>query len=151
MTGVDYSETMLSMNPVKRKALMDAGNLAALGIECAERGLIDDKLGWNDPVGVGAFLEKICLREGIGDLFAEGTLAVAKEFGLEDVVVHAKGMAPPGYEPRKMKGMGLGFATTAGGAWEESSEGTTLWPPDEEAGGEGRETELKQAEGAQKL
>jgi aldehyde:ferredoxin oxidoreductase len=32
------------------------------------------------------------------------------------VVVHAKGMTPPGYEPRKMKGMGLGFATTARGA-----------------------------------
>ena len=28
VTGVDYSEAMLSMNPVRRKALMDAGNLA---------------------------------------------------------------------------------------------------------------------------
>ncbi|NLT92535.1 MAG: aldehyde ferredoxin oxidoreductase family protein [Actinobacteria bacterium] len=95
---------------------MDGGNLVALGIECAERGLIDEKLTWNDPDGVGAFLEKICLRQGVGDLFAEGVLAVAEEFGLQDVVVHAKGMAPPGYEPRKMKGMGLGFVTTARGA-----------------------------------
>src|SRR5664280_872703 len=84
--------------------------------KCAERGLIDEKLTWNDPVGVGAFLEKLCLREGIGDLWAEGLLAVAKEYGLEDVAVHAKGMAPAGYEPRKMKGMGLGFATTPRGA-----------------------------------
>ena len=30
--------------------------------------------------------------------------------------MHAKGMAPAGYEPRKMKGMGLGFATTPRGA-----------------------------------
>ena len=59
---------------------------------------------------------EVIFDEGIGDLFAEGALAVAKEFGLEDVVVHAKGMTPPGYEPRKMKGMGLGFATTARGA-----------------------------------
>ena len=41
---------------------------------------------------------------------------MAKEYGLEDVAVHAKGMAPAGYEPRKMKGMGLGFATTPRGA-----------------------------------
>ena len=114
----DFAEIMWLNDVCDRLGVdtMDAGNLCALAIECAERGLIDEKLTWNDPVGVGAFLEKLCLREGIGDLWAEGALAVAKEYGLEDVVVHAKGMAPPGYEPRKMKGMGLGFATTARGA-----------------------------------
>ena len=95
---------------------MDAGNLCALGIECAERGLIDEKLTWNDPDGVAEFLRKICFREGVGDLFAEGVVPVAGKYGLEDVAVHVKGMAPPGYDPRKMKGMGLGFVTTARGA-----------------------------------
>jgi aldehyde:ferredoxin oxidoreductase len=95
---------------------MDAGNLAALAIECSQRGLIDEKLGWNDPDGVAAFLEKMCLREGIGDLWAEGVLAVEKEYGLEGLAVHCKGMSPAGYEPRRMKGMGLGFATTPRGA-----------------------------------
>ncbi len=36
---------------------------------------------WNDPEGVGAFLEKICLREGIGDLFAEGALRSPRSSG----------------------------------------------------------------------
>ncbi len=114
----DFAEIMWLNDVCDRLGVdtMDAGNLCALAIECAERGLIDEKLTWNDPVGVGAFLEKLCLREGIGDLWAEGLSAVAEEYGLEDVAVHAKGMAPPGYEPRKMKGMGLGFATTARGA-----------------------------------
>ena len=114
----DFAEIMWLNDICDRLGVdtMDAGNLCALAIECAERGLIDEKLTWNDPVGVGAFLEKLCLREGIGDLWAEGLLAVAKEYGLEDVAVHAKGMAPAGYEPRKMKGMGLGFATTPRGA-----------------------------------
>ncbi len=114
----DFAEIMWLNDICDRLGVdtMDAGNLCALAIECAERGLIDEKLTWNDSVGVGAFLEKLCLREGLGDLFAEGVAAVAKEYGLEDVAVHAKGMAPAGYEPRKMKGMGLGFATTPRGA-----------------------------------
>jgi aldehyde:ferredoxin oxidoreductase len=114
----DFAEIMWLNDICDRLGVdtMDAGNLCALAIECSQRGLIDDKLGWNDPDGVAAFLEKLCLREGIGDLWAEGILAVAKEYGLEDVAVHAKGMAPAGYEPRKMKGMGLGFATTPRGA-----------------------------------
>ena len=87
-----------------------------LAIECSQRGLIDEKLDWNDPDGVAAFLEKMCLREGIGDLWAEGILAVEKEYGLEGLAVHVKGMEPAGYDPRKMKGMGLGFATTTRGA-----------------------------------
>ena len=70
----DFAEIMWLNDICDRLGVdtMDAGNLCALAIECAERGLIDEKLTWNDPVGVGAFLEKICLREGIGDLFAEG-------------------------------------------------------------------------------
>ena len=34
-------------------------------------------------------------REGIGDIFADGILRVAHEFGLEDLAVHVKGMEPP--------------------------------------------------------
>jgi aldehyde:ferredoxin oxidoreductase len=65
---------------------------------------------------VGAFLVKMCLREGIGDIWAEGVLRVEKEYGLEGVAVHVKGMEPAGYDPRVMKGMGLGFATATRGA-----------------------------------
>ena len=119
LCGIDDFAEIMWLNDICDRLgvdTMDAGNLCALAIECSERGLIDEKLGWNDPDGVAAFLENLCLREGIGDLWAEGILPVAKEYGLEDVAVHCKGMAPAGYEPRKMKGMGLGFATTPRGA-----------------------------------
>jgi aldehyde:ferredoxin oxidoreductase len=114
----DFAEIMWLNDVCDRLGVdtMDAGNLAALAIECAERGIIDEPLTWNDPDGVAAFIEKMCLREGIGDLWAEGILAVEKEYGLEGLAVHCKGMSPAGYEPRTMKGMGLGFATTARGA-----------------------------------
>ena len=95
---------------------MSAGNLCALAIEASRRGLIDEKMEFGDPDCVGDFLTKMCLREGIGDIWAEGVLRVEKEYGLEGVAVHVKGMEPAGYDPRAMKGMGLGFATATRGA-----------------------------------
>ena len=95
---------------------MTAGNLCALAIEASQRGLIDEKLEFGDPDCVGDFLTKMCLREGIGDIWADGVLRVEKEYGLEGIAVHVKGMEPAGYDPRVMKGMGLGFATTTRGA-----------------------------------
>jgi aldehyde:ferredoxin oxidoreductase len=95
---------------------MTAGNLCALAIEASQRGLIDEKMEFGDPDCVGDFLTKMCLREGIGDIWADGVLRIEKEYGLEGVAVHVKGMEPAGYDPRVMKGMGLGFATTTRGA-----------------------------------
>lgn len=95
---------------------MSAGNLCALAIEASHRGLIDDKLEFGDPDCVAEFLTKMCLREGNGDIWAEGILAVEKEYGLQGVAVHCKGMEPAGYDPRELKGMGLGFAATTRGA-----------------------------------
>ena len=96
---------------------MTAGNLCALAIEASQRGLIDEKMDFGDPDAVGGFLMKMVKREGIGDVFAEGILNVEKEIPeLKGIAVHVKGMEPAGYDPRKMKGMGLGFMTAARGA-----------------------------------
>ncbi|MBE3035354.1 MAG: aldehyde ferredoxin oxidoreductase family protein [Actinobacteria bacterium] len=114
----DFSEIMWLNDICDRLGVdsMTAGNLCALAIEASQRGLIDEKMDFGDPDCVGDFLTKMCLREGIGDIWADGVLRVEKEYGLEGVAVHVKGMEPAGYDPRKMKGMGLGFATAARGA-----------------------------------
>ena len=72
----DFAEIMWLNDICDRLGVdtMDAGNLCALAIEASQRGLIDEKIDLDDPDGVGAFLEKMCLREGIGDLWAEGVL-----------------------------------------------------------------------------
>jgi aldehyde:ferredoxin oxidoreductase len=95
---------------------MTAGNLCALAIEASRRGLIDEKLEFGDPEAVGAFLTQMCLREGVGDIWADGVLRVEQEYGLEGVAVHVKGMEPAGYEPRVMKGMGLAYVSATRGA-----------------------------------
>jgi aldehyde:ferredoxin oxidoreductase len=115
---IDFAELMYLNDICDRLGVdtMTAGNLCALAIEASQRGLIDEKMDFGDPDCVAAFLRKMCLREGIGDIWAEGILRVEKEYGLEGVAVHVKGMEPAGYEPRAQKGMGLGFATATRGA-----------------------------------
>ena len=115
---VDFAQVMRMNDICDRTGIdtMTAGNLCGLAIEASRRGKIDVKLDFGDADGVASFLEMMARREGIGDLFAEGILKVEKELGLEDVAVHVKGMEPAGYEPRYMKGMGLGYVTTSRGA-----------------------------------
>jgi aldehyde:ferredoxin oxidoreductase len=47
---------------------------------------------------------------------AEGIVSVARAWGMEDVAVHVKGLEPAGYDPRKLKGMGLTYGTSPRGA-----------------------------------
>lgn len=115
---VDFAQVMRLNDICDRMGMdtMSAGNLCGLAIEASRRGKIDVKLDFGDADGVAGFLQLMARREGIGDLFAQGILKVAKELGLEDVAVHVKGLEPAGYEPRYMKGMGLGYVTTSRGA-----------------------------------
>jgi aldehyde:ferredoxin oxidoreductase len=95
---------------------MSGGNLAALAIECCRRGILDLGLDYGDADGVAEFLGMMARREGVGDLFAKGILTVEKELGLEGIAVHTKGLEPAGYDPRSLKGMGLGYLTSPRGA-----------------------------------
>ncbi len=93
-----------------------AGNVAAFTIEASHRKPIGEKIEYGDVDGIAELLHKITRREGIGAILAEGVRAAAKEWGLEDLAVHVKGLEPPGYEPRVLKGMGLAYATGDRGA-----------------------------------
>ena len=53
-------------------------------------------------------IEKIAKREGIGNLLAEGIRRISDKFGVEGAEV--KGLDLPGYEPRGLLGMALGYA-----------------------------------------
>jgi aldehyde:ferredoxin oxidoreductase len=117
---VDFAQVM-RMNDICDRLGIDTmcgGNAAALGIEASRRGLIDEKLDFGDADGVAEFLEHMCRRDTpTGDLFAEGVAAVERAIPeLKGIAVHVKGMAPAGYDPRSLKGMGLGYVTTSRGA-----------------------------------
>jgi aldehyde:ferredoxin oxidoreductase len=57
-------------------------------------------------------IEKICAREGIGDILAEGTKRAAAHIGkgAEEYAMQVKGLELPGYDPRSRKAMGMNFA-----------------------------------------
>jgi aldehyde:ferredoxin oxidoreductase len=58
------------------------------------------------------------LREGIGDILAEGTMRAADQIGKgsEEYAMHVKGLEMPGYEPRGAKSQGFNYATSNIGA-----------------------------------
>jgi aldehyde:ferredoxin oxidoreductase len=93
-----------------------AGNLCAFAIEASRRGKIDEKLSYGDASAAAALLEKISAREGIGEILAEGIVAASREWGMEDIAIHVKGLEPAGYDPRVLKGVGLGYAVSPRGA-----------------------------------
>jgi aldehyde:ferredoxin oxidoreductase len=95
---------------------ISAGNLCAFAMEASERGKIDDKIAYGDVSATTELLGKISSREGIGDILAEGIVAAAKAWDMEDVAIHVKGLEPAGYDPRILKGVGLGYAVSPRGA-----------------------------------
>lgn len=141
LDGVEY-ETLYSLgglveNPdievlAKSNELCDlygidtisAGGVIAFGMELYERKLLSSdeadglELKFGNSEILPMLIKKIAMREGLGDMMAEGVRLFAKRVGkgVEDYAVHVKGMEPPGYDVRGIKGLGLGFMTSPRGA-----------------------------------
>jgi aldehyde:ferredoxin oxidoreductase len=116
---IDSIEEIAHLNDLCDRLGLDTitgGNLCAFTIEAARRGRIPYPIDYGDMDAIADLLGKIALREGIGAVLAEGIRFAAKEWGLEEMAVHVKGMEPAGYDPRVLKGMGLGYATSDRGA-----------------------------------
>ena len=73
-------------------------------------------LAWGDAAAMVELTEQIALRKGIGDVLAEGPARVAAHFGHPEIAMAVKGQAIPAYDPRGLKGMGIGYATSNRGA-----------------------------------
>lgn len=98
---------------------ISAGGTIAFAMECAQRGLIDaPDLRFGRGDSLPAILEDIAHRRGLGDLLAEGSRAAAERIGGDapKFAPHVKGFEIPGYEPRALQTMALGFAVGSRGA-----------------------------------
>jgi aldehyde:ferredoxin oxidoreductase len=98
-----------------------AGNLCAFAIEASHRRIVPEKLEYGDAEGIARLLCQIAHKDGIGADLAEGIQFVSKKWGLENLAVHVKGLEPPGYDPRALKGMGLAYAMAGRGACHSRS------------------------------
>lgn len=98
---------------------ISTGGTIAFAMECAERGLIDEPwLRFGDGDALLRALELISRRDGLGDLLAEGSRLAAQQIGQGslDFAPQVKGLEIPGYEPRALQTMALGFAVGSRGA-----------------------------------
>jgi len=96
---------------------IEMGNVLSMYMEATQRGYLQGGgLEWGDHARMVQLIDKMGMREGIGDVLAEGTERAAKIFGHPEISMTVKGMAIPAYDPRGIKGMGLGYATSNRGA-----------------------------------
>jgi aldehyde:ferredoxin oxidoreductase len=116
---VDSIEEIAYLNDICDRLGMDtitAGNLCGFTIEAARKKRIDFHIDYGDVDAIAVLLKMIAKREGIGDILAEGIRNAAEKWNMGDLAVHVKGLEPPGYDPRVLKGSGLGFAVSDRGA-----------------------------------
>ncbi len=116
---IDSIEEIAHLNDICDRLGMDtitAGNLCAFTIEASLRGRINYPIAYGDVDAIATLLVEIAEKKGLGAILAEGIRSAAKVWHLEDLAVHVKGMEPAGYDPRVLKGMGLGYATSDRGA-----------------------------------
>ncbi len=110
---------------------ISAGGTIAWAMECVQRGLLSGDLpGLREPLGFGvvdvlpAALDALAHRRpGLGDLLAEGSRRGAARLGggSEAWAMHVKGLELPGYEPRGLQTLALGFAVSPRGACHNRS------------------------------
>jgi len=98
---------------------ISAGGTIAFAMECVDRGLLDQAwLTFGSGDAVLRAIDLIGRREGIGDLLADGSRRAAMAIGQGSIefAPQVKGLEIPGYEPRALQTMALGFAVGARGA-----------------------------------
>jgi aldehyde:ferredoxin oxidoreductase len=99
---------------------IEAGNMIAMAMEMTEQGKLDSLGGgieWGDSEAMLDLLDAIGYRDSdLGDALAEGADRLADRFDAHGNSLAVKGQTIPAYDPRCMKGMGIGYATSNRGA-----------------------------------
>jgi aldehyde:ferredoxin oxidoreductase len=122
LCGIDDPDVVLAASRRCDELGLDtisAGGSIAFAMECAERGFLDEPwLRFGDGAALLRALEEIGRGEGIGPLLAEGSRGMAQQIGHDtiDFAPQVKGLELPGYDPRGLQTMALGFAVGTRGA-----------------------------------
>ena len=122
--GPEY-ETLFSFGPLcandDLKTIVRANDLCdRLGLDTISTGNVvafymahlDDF----DSSKIPELIEKIAYRMDEGNILAEGVYRAAKSLQSLVEPVHVRGLEPPGYDPRGLYGMALGYLTSQRGA-----------------------------------
>jgi aldehyde:ferredoxin oxidoreductase len=98
---------------------ISTGGTVAFAMQCVERSLLDAPwLRFGDGEALLRAINEIGHVRGVGRMLAKGSRAMAEELGQDCIALAAqvKGLEIPGYDPRAMQAMALGFAVNTRGA-----------------------------------
>ncbi len=119
---VDDLKAICKANDLCNRFGMDTistGSCVAFTMECFERGWLTAEetdgleVKWGDPKSLVELVRKIGMREGFGDILAEGTLRTARKINkeAEEIVVQVRGLDFPAWDPRAFWGTAVNYAT----------------------------------------
>ncbi len=125
--GIDSLEAIVKGNALCNAYGLDTistGASIAFAMECFEQGILTEKntgglrLNFGNAGVMLQLVEMIAMREGIGEILADGVARAASAFGkgAEDFALHVKGQELPMHEPRYKPGLGVGYAISPTGA-----------------------------------
>ncbi len=116
----DDIESIFKLHDMSNRSGLDtisAGSVLSFAMECFEHGIISEAdtdgiaLTWGNAEAMIAMLEKIILREGLGDILADGVKIAAEKIGSgsEEFAVHVGGQEPGLHNPLLLPGRGVGY------------------------------------------
>jgi aldehyde:ferredoxin oxidoreductase len=125
--GTGDIETVAKGNEICDYEGMDtisAGDAIGFAMDLYENGILTREetggldLTFGNSEAELRLLEMIAKREGLGDILADGVKRASEKIGKDAgrYAVHVKGMEPPAYDVRGIKGMALAFMTSTRGA-----------------------------------
>jgi aldehyde:ferredoxin oxidoreductase len=124
---------------------ISAGVTCSFAMECFEKGLLEDwdglRMQWGDAEAQRSLLRKMALREGLGELFADGTRVASQKIGRgsEEFAVNIYGMELSGVNPKGCLTMGVVLSVA------DFASHTRLWHTEQEAGPDFRIEDIPQS------
>jgi aldehyde:ferredoxin oxidoreductase len=116
MESLIYANELCNLHGIDT---ISAGSTIAFAIECFENGIISKtdtdgiELTWGNSMAIIDMLKKICMREGIGDILAEGAMRASAKIGKgsEQFAMHVGGEMIPMHDPRCAPGWGATYVS----------------------------------------
>lgn len=113
-------ESIIKMNDLCNQYGVDtisAGGALAFAIECFENGLIDKRdtdgieMRWGNHKAMVAMVEKLAVRDGFGDVIADGVKVAAERIGRgsEKFAIHVDGQELGAHDPKHDYHWGIGY------------------------------------------
>lgn len=124
--GIDNFAAILSANKMCDELGIDTistGSIVGAVIEGYEQGVLSltdldgQEISWGDEEAILELIRKIAMRDGIGDILADGSRRIIERWPeMKNLILHVKGLEQSAYDSRAGLSMGLAYATSDIGA-----------------------------------